>query len=934
MRFVAWAFLGSVLCVGSCAHTLADAPCPCAEGFTCCASMNRCYPAGKTCESSGGRSDDAGGASSAGKLNMSGASVGGSGGSGGSAGEQSIVGGGGSGAGSGSLAEGGSVAGSAGALSLTNTRFELVSTAHNDAARTGANLHETTLDVTNVNLAQFGELSRRTVRGAIFAQPLLVPDLALADGSRADVLYVATMANRVYALDARHPEAAPIWSRFLADPIQLPDLVISPGSNQIWHEIGVLGTPVISSKSAALYAVGASKLGDTYAHRLYKLDLASGNVTSVAIEHAGFESWTQIQRSALALEGGVVYVPFGAYEHNSSGGGWIFSFDENLNALGQVKLGTPSGAGITMGGQGPAVDGGSLFFTTSAGNESVPDSSSFGSRLLELNPSNTAQVRVRLFPSAAQSTGTRELPSSGPLVIPGANRVVTVGQHRIYVVSRDAGEAASSSPLQVFRPSGPGLCEQIAQTCETQPGSPVFWPGSGAAPQPRLFIWPVDDTLRAFAFDPNSGRFACPDDSDVQCQSLPANLTPGDTKDAKNSNLQSAASLSVSSNGHESGSGIVWASHAYNTDPLHNPDGILRAFSADKLSLLWSSQDAGPPVGPHAPGLSPTVSGGRVFLGTAEGLFEKATFWGENIDGAPALANFGDQYLVTAWGTRAGAAPGFQIEWSDGHVTYTSGGFVAGDFLSFEPSLAFGGSRIYLAYTDPNFYIKVASSDHPSFSKPTYLTQRTAGGDPVPLFYYSTTAPALAYGNGRLFLAYHRGAELRVLTSKDGISFDTESLLTFPGQAGYRAPMLSYVNGKLYLIMTSTSDEMRLFVSSDDGASFAGPTPLSGRSTGHPALLAFDQEGSSAPDLQLAWADTSSEGGEKGRIKLASVSDGNFQQLTRIHALQAEQAQYSVTAAKFRGAWYFAWLGIDGATHPNVARYTPGELITYGLKTP
>jgi len=890
-------------------------------------------------EPSGGNSGLNGEPSNAGSSNVSGDSTGGNSGSGGS---HSIIAGSGSeaggesDAGSGPESGAGSVAGSAGASSPAETRFVLVPTAHNDAARTGANLEETTLDTANVNSARFGELARRAVRGAIFAQPLLVPQLLLKSGLRADVLYVATMANRVYALDARHLEAPPIWSRSLAEPIQLPDPLIPAGSNQIWHEVGVLGTPVVSIQSGALFAVAASKLGDTYAHRLYKLDLPSGDVTSVAIEHEGFVSAAQIQRSALSLVNGVVYVPFGAYDDNSDGSGWLFSFDESLNALGQVKLGSPTGAGITMSGQGPAADGSSLFFTTSAGGTSVPDSSPFGSRLLELSDSSTTEVQERLFPNAAQATGTRELASSGPLAIPGANRVVTVGQHRIYVVSRDAGETSRALPLQTFRPSGPGLCEQIALTCESEPGSPVFWPGYGAAPQPRLFVWPVDDTLRAFAFKPNAGKFDCQDDADVQCPSLPANLAPGDTKDANNRNLQTAASLSVSSNASESGSGIVWASHAYNTDPFHNPDGILRAFSADKLSLLWSSRDAGTPVGPHAPGLAPTISGGRVFLGAAEGLFEKATFWGENIDGAPALAAFGDQYLVTAWGTRAAEAPGFRIEWSDGHVTYTSGGFLADDFLSFEPSLAFGGSRLYIAYTSPNGIIKVASSDHPSFVNPTYLTQRTASADPVLLNSYATTAPALAYGNGRLFLAYHRGAELRVLTSKDGSSFDTESLLVFAGQLGYRAPLLSYANGKLYLIMTSSSEEMRLFVSSDDGASFDGPIALSTKSTGHPALLTFDsqQEGSSDPELQLAWADTSSDGADVGRIKLATVSDGNFQQLSRVHALQAEQAQYSVSAAKFRGAWYLAWLGIEGATHPNVARYTPGEIISYGLKTP
>ena len=35
----------------------------------------------------------------------------------------------------------------------------------------------------------------------IEAQPLLVPDVTLADGSTHEVIYLATMANRVFAID-------------------------------------------------------------------------------------------------------------------------------------------------------------------------------------------------------------------------------------------------------------------------------------------------------------------------------------------------------------------------------------------------------------------------------------------------------------------------------------------------------------------------------------------------------------------------------------------------------------------------------------------------------------------------------------------------------------------------------------------------------------
>ena len=65
-------------------------------------------------------------------------------------------------------------------LSLSPTWGQVsVLTQHNDNSRTGANLNETILNVSNVNVAQFGKLFSRSVDGQIYSQPLYVPAVTI-----------------------------------------------------------------------------------------------------------------------------------------------------------------------------------------------------------------------------------------------------------------------------------------------------------------------------------------------------------------------------------------------------------------------------------------------------------------------------------------------------------------------------------------------------------------------------------------------------------------------------------------------------------------------------------------------------------------------------------------------------------------------------------
>src|SRR5712692_2734511 len=93
-----------------------------------------------------------------------------------------------------------------------------VLTSQYDNARTGANLHETTLTPLNVNANQFGKLFALRVEGAIYAQPLYLPRLDIPGKGTHNVVFVATEHDSVYAFDADGRSAGPLWKASLANP--------------------------------------------------------------------------------------------------------------------------------------------------------------------------------------------------------------------------------------------------------------------------------------------------------------------------------------------------------------------------------------------------------------------------------------------------------------------------------------------------------------------------------------------------------------------------------------------------------------------------------------------------------------------------------------------------------------------------------------------
>ncbi len=94
-------------------------------------------------------------------------------------------------------------------LSFSALAFSFVSaqtnvsvlTQHNDLTRSGWNNRETTLNHTNVTPATFGLLGKYKVDDQVYAQPLIVSNQSIGNYT-GNVLFIATVNNTVYALDA------------------------------------------------------------------------------------------------------------------------------------------------------------------------------------------------------------------------------------------------------------------------------------------------------------------------------------------------------------------------------------------------------------------------------------------------------------------------------------------------------------------------------------------------------------------------------------------------------------------------------------------------------------------------------------------------------------------------------------------------------------
>jgi len=196
-----------------------------------------------------------------------------------------------------------------------------VLTQHNNNQRTGANLNETTLNTSNVNVNQFGLLFKLAVDDQVYASPLYVAGLTIG-GVAHNVVYVATVNNTVYAFDADRG-GNPLWLRNFnnggrpTDHTEVGTGGLCTTYTDFTGHIGIVGTPVIDSSTNTMYFVARTIEGGNTVQRLRAIDIATGNDSAssaqVIIQANGFNPTIQNQRPALTLSQGVVYIAWSSF---------------------------------------------------------------------------------------------------------------------------------------------------------------------------------------------------------------------------------------------------------------------------------------------------------------------------------------------------------------------------------------------------------------------------------------------------------------------------------------------------------------------------------------------------------------------------------------------------------------------------------------------
>lgn len=496
-------------------------------------------------------------------------------------------------------------------------------TYHGDKYRSGVNSQETMLTPASVSVATFGKLFTRTLDGQVYAQPLYVTGMTIG-GTHRNVVFVATEHNSVYAFDADGKASTPLWKRSFLDPVHGIATLRKSASSLIAPEVGITGTPVIDKATGTLYVAAMTIESGVAVHRLHALDLSSGNEkfggpvkVSATYKGATFSPSRHLQRAALLLINGVVFVAYTSFGDAVPYQGWLIAFTANgtgkLHQAGAFSAAPVAGrASFWMSGGGPAADNSNYIYLISANgkfnlNTGGHDAGDTALKLSYSASSKSFSIADYFTPHNQQSLDDQDVDfgSGGPFLPPTQSGAVHSSlllaggkSGMVYIINR--------SSMGHFNASADATVQQINlnQTSGFHGvfSTPAGWNG-------WVYFGAVNNPIEAFRF------------TNGLLPSLP--------------NVQTSSSFSypgitpmISANG--TSNGILWAldnSKYVGGSPsgkVNTPGpAVLHAYDASNISSeLYNSQQAGSrdTCGTAVKYTVPTIANGHVYVAGGSSL--------------------------------------------------------------------------------------------------------------------------------------------------------------------------------------------------------------------------------------------------------------------------------------------------------------------------
>jgi hypothetical protein len=317
----------------------------------------------------------------------------------------------------------------------------------------------------------------------------------------------------------------------------------------------------------------------------------------VVVTGPNFDPLTHLQRAALLLNNGTVYVAIGSHGDNGVWQGWIMAYTASTLAQQWVYHTTDpingnNGGAIWSSGNGPAADAsGNIYVET--GNGFFDGVNNFSDSVLKISPAGARVDYFTPFDQQIMQNNDIDLGSSNPIILPDSigsvahpHLLIAMGKvGLIYLLDQTNMGTFHSASNQDLQEVNVGF--NTSSATNGFYGQPAYWNGN-------LYAIIVSDSLRQFPISNGS-------------------ISAGSSSNSSNHFNFRGATPAVSASGTTNG--IVWVADI--TAYQSNGATILDAYDANNVSIrLYASPSGGAGAAALATKFTvPTVANGKVYVG-------------------------------------------------------------------------------------------------------------------------------------------------------------------------------------------------------------------------------------------------------------------------------------------------------------------------------